>query len=72
MFKSSTFWDIKPCTPLKIDRRFGGTCRHYLQNRRIILSEKLADFKRTARVVYQKIGLFLIQLREPQTMQIKS
>jgi hypothetical protein len=23
--KSSIFWDITPCTPLKINRRFGGT-----------------------------------------------
>jgi hypothetical protein len=24
--KSSIFWDIMPCSPLKVDRRFGGTC----------------------------------------------
>jgi hypothetical protein len=30
--KSSIFWDIPPCSPLKVNRRFGGallaTCFH--------------------------------------------
>jgi hypothetical protein len=25
------FWDITPCSPLKINRRFGGTYRFHLQ-----------------------------------------
>jgi hypothetical protein len=25
--KSSIFWDITPCSPLKFNRRFGGICR---------------------------------------------
>jgi hypothetical protein len=29
------FWDITPCSPLKISRRFGVTCRFRLQARRI-------------------------------------
>jgi hypothetical protein len=33
--KSSVFWDITPCSPLKANRRFGGTCRLHLQGRRI-------------------------------------
>jgi hypothetical protein len=28
-------WDIAPCSPLKVNRRFGGTCRLHLQGRRI-------------------------------------
>jgi hypothetical protein len=28
--KSSVFWDITPSSPLKINRRFGGTCRLHL------------------------------------------
>jgi hypothetical protein len=31
--KSSIFWDITPYSPLKVDRRFGGTC--CLQGRRV-------------------------------------
>jgi hypothetical protein len=27
VMKSSIFWDIRPWSPLKINRRFGGTCR---------------------------------------------
>jgi hypothetical protein len=33
--KSSIFWDITPCSPLKVNRRFGGTCRLHIQGRRI-------------------------------------
>jgi hypothetical protein len=25
--RGSVFWDMTPCTPLKVNRRFGGTCR---------------------------------------------
>jgi hypothetical protein len=34
ILKSSIFWDIMPCIPLKINRRFGETCRLHLQGRR--------------------------------------
>jgi hypothetical protein len=27
---SSVFWDITPCSPLNVNRRFGGICRPYL------------------------------------------
>jgi hypothetical protein len=33
--KSSIFWDITTCNPLKVDGRFGGIFRHHLQGRRI-------------------------------------
>jgi hypothetical protein len=32
---SSIFWDITPCSPWKVNRRFGGTYRLHLQSRRI-------------------------------------
>jgi hypothetical protein len=35
VMKSSVFWDIPPCSPLKVDRRFGGTYRLYHQGRRM-------------------------------------
>jgi hypothetical protein len=60
--KSSIFWDITPRSPLKVNRRFGGTYRLHLQGRRIsqarnqreadnkhILFETSADFQRTSR-----------------------
>jgi hypothetical protein len=31
--KSTVFWDITPCSPLKVNRRFGGTFRLNLQGR---------------------------------------
>jgi hypothetical protein len=30
--KSDIFWDITPCSPLKVNRRFGGWCRLHLQS----------------------------------------
>jgi hypothetical protein len=27
IMKSSIFWNIAPCSPLKVNRHFGGTCR---------------------------------------------
>jgi hypothetical protein len=33
--KSYIFWDITPCSPLKVNRRFGETSRLHLQDRRI-------------------------------------
>jgi hypothetical protein len=35
VMKSSIFWDITPCSPLKVNRSFGGTYRLHLQGRRI-------------------------------------
>jgi hypothetical protein len=32
--KSIIFWDITPCSPLSVNRRFGGTYRLHLQGRR--------------------------------------
>jgi hypothetical protein len=29
------FWDITPCSPLKVNRRFAGICRLHLQGSRI-------------------------------------
>jgi hypothetical protein len=37
--KSTIFWDITPCSPLKVNRRFGGTCLH-LQGLRISQARK--------------------------------
>jgi hypothetical protein len=59
--KSSTFWDITPCIPKKVNRRFGGTCRLLLQGRRLSqgtnqreagskqVAETSVDFHRTRR-----------------------
>jgi hypothetical protein len=63
--KSSVFWDITPFSPLKVNRRSGGTCRLHSQGRRIMIScsaysstprieaksssETSVDFQRTTR-----------------------
>jgi hypothetical protein len=35
VIKSSIFWDITPCSLLKVNRRFGGIYRLHLQDRRL-------------------------------------
>jgi hypothetical protein len=34
VMKSPIFWDITPCSPLKVNRRFEATCRPHLHGRR--------------------------------------
>jgi hypothetical protein len=38
--KSTIFWDITPCSPLSVNRRFGGTYRFHLQGRKNKLTKK--------------------------------
>jgi hypothetical protein len=38
--KRSIFWDITPCSPLSVNRRFGGTYRFHLQGRKNKFSKK--------------------------------
>jgi hypothetical protein len=33
VMKTAVFWDITPCSPLKVNRRFGETNRLHLQGR---------------------------------------
>jgi hypothetical protein len=35
VMNSAIFWDIKPCSPLSVNRRFGGTYRLHIQCREI-------------------------------------
>jgi hypothetical protein len=35
VMKSTIFWDITPCSPMNVNRRFGRTYRLHLQGRRI-------------------------------------
>jgi hypothetical protein len=35
VMKCSVFWDITPCSPLKVKQLFGGTYHLHLQGRRI-------------------------------------
>jgi hypothetical protein len=37
--KSTIFWDITPCSPLNVNRHFGGTYRLHLQGRKQIQQE---------------------------------
>jgi hypothetical protein len=37
VMKDTIFWDITPCSPLKVNRSFGGKYRLHLQGRKISL-----------------------------------
>jgi hypothetical protein len=68
--KSSISWDITPCSPLKGNRRFGGTCRLHPQGRggstySLILnveatfsSEKSLTFNGIRGLISQKMEVF--------------
>jgi hypothetical protein len=58
VMKSINFWDITPCSPLSVNRRFGGTYRLHIQGRRNKLSKKSAS----KRVVHPKRRLTLNRL----------
>jgi hypothetical protein len=51
VMKSPIFWDITPCSPLKVYRCFGGTYRLQLQGRRISPARSTHN--------YSFFGLFL-------------
>jgi hypothetical protein len=48
--KSATFWDITPCSPLKVNLRFGGTYRLNLPGR---ISRASVTFQKT--VLFKRI-----------------
>jgi hypothetical protein len=41
--KSAVFWDMTPCSPLNVNRRFWGTFRLNLQGRRISQARNQAN-----------------------------
>jgi hypothetical protein len=43
VMKSIIFWDMTPCSPLCVNRRFGGTYRLHLEVRRKKFSKKPAS-----------------------------
>jgi hypothetical protein len=55
--KSTNFSDIKPCSPLSVNRLFGGTYRLYLQGS----SETSVDTLQTTRRYVPKYGTLQIK-----------
>jgi hypothetical protein len=43
IMKNTVLWDITPCSPLKVNWRFGGTCHLHLQGRRITRARNQRD-----------------------------
>jgi hypothetical protein len=67
--KSIIFWDVTPCSLLRLNQRFGGTYRLHLQGRRISLARNQRESRWQAElcltlnglrgVISQKIVLFI-------------
>jgi hypothetical protein len=57
--KSCDFCDIIPCSPVKVNRSFGGRCRLHIQDRRISQARYQHDFQRTTRGYISKDRTFL-------------
>jgi hypothetical protein len=60
--KSTIFWDITPCSSLKVNRLFGGTYRIHLQARisqARYQRESRLTFNRLHAIISQKIVLFI-------------
>jgi hypothetical protein len=62
--KSSIFWDITPCSPLKVNRRFGGTRLLLLQGRVNNPSKKPAETSRAWYLLH--VCLFLDLFSRPK------
>jgi hypothetical protein len=58
--KSSIFWDITSCSPLKVNRYYRLTCRLHVQGRRII---KAANQRKAGSVSYMLHAGCLVLLR---------
>jgi hypothetical protein len=63
VIKSTIFWGITPCSPLKVNRRFGGTYRLHLQSRRTrwkrYSPKRRMTFNGLHGVISQKIVFFI-------------
>jgi hypothetical protein len=46
--QSTSFWNITPCSPLRVNRRFGGVYHHHLQGRRISRARNQSESRRQA------------------------
>jgi hypothetical protein len=51
--KSTIFWDMTPCSPFSVNRRFGGTYHLHLQSRRNKFSMKPASKQVASRIIRQ-------------------
>jgi hypothetical protein len=78
--KGSVFWDITPCSPLRVIRRLGGACRLHLQGREIsqarnekieatYSSETSVDFQRTTRGYIELLITAAVRTPNPTTKQ---
>jgi hypothetical protein len=72
VMKTAVFWDITPCSPLKVNRRFGGTYLLHLQGPRIsraryqresrkrcVPPKRRLNFSGLYGVIFQKTVLFI-------------
>jgi hypothetical protein len=59
VLKSFIFLDITPCSPMKVNQRFGGTCRFHIQGQRISQARNQRKAGNKVYLISQKIKLFM-------------
>jgi hypothetical protein len=57
--KTTIFWDMTPCSPLKINRRFGGAYRLHLQVRRISRARNQRESRYAVLATCFHVGFFI-------------
>jgi hypothetical protein len=61
VMKRSIVWDITPCTPLKVNLRFGGECRLHLQVRRRSRTRNGRESRRQAEFLPQFLSRLVLR-----------
>jgi hypothetical protein len=62
VMKSFIFWHITPCSPLKVNRRFGGTYHPHLQSRRISRAENQRESRWQADLTFNGLHGVISQM----------
>jgi hypothetical protein len=62
VMRSPVFWDVTSCSPVKVNRHYGGTCRLYLQCQRV---SQAKDQHEAGRLCLLPIGVLLRLLFDP-------
>jgi hypothetical protein len=66
VMKSTIFWDTTPCSPLNVNRRFGGTYRLHLQGRKISSARNQRESRWQAELLSLPPAFLLIIFFHPE------
>jgi hypothetical protein len=64
VMKSTIFWDITPCSPLSVNRRFGGTYRIHLQGRIICRARNQRESRWPCQLTFRRNIALIFRVEE--------